>query len=334
MEKYLVVCLGSIGRRHLKNLRSLRPHAKIAVLRLSSAAYPPPPAEADFQFSDIHAATDFSPTAAIICSPANEHANIAKILLERGISVLIEKPLAHEIEGVDALISLANVKKLTLMTAYNLRYLPSLRSVHRLIHSGAIGHVYAARAEVGQYLPDWRPGKPYQDTVSAQKSLGGGALLELSHELDYIYWLFGLPERISASGGHFSDLEIDVEDMVSMNLEYDSPKRLVNVHVDFLQRSISRTCKFIGSEGTLLWDGMANTVSMYSTATREWQAIATEPMTDRNQMYLEELSHFLECIEQKVTPFMAAHEGKDVLKMIKASEKSMQTKTTIHISHE
>lgn len=330
----MVVCLGSIGRRHLKNLRSLRPHAKIAVLRLTSSACSPPPAEADFQFIDIRAAIDFSPVAAIICSPAIEHVSIAKVLLEQSISVLIEKPLSHSIEGVDALISLANTKKLTLMTAYNLRYLPSLKSVHSLIHSGAIGNVYGVRAEVGQYLPDWRPGKPYQETVSAQKSLGGGALLELSHELDYIYWLFGLPERVSANGGHFSDLEIDVEDMVSINLEYDNPKRLVNVHADFLQRSISRTCKFIGSEGTLLWDGMANTVSMYSAATREWQAIAVEAMTDRNQMYLEELSHFLECVEQKVAPYIGAHEGKDVLKIIKASEKSMQTQTTVHIHHE
>lgn len=330
-QRFLIVSLGSIGRRHLRNLRTLRPQARIGVLRLTpSGANEGLPAGADFQFASIDDALAFAPSAAIIASPASTHLAVAVPLARAGIPLLIEKPLAASCDGLDELLAAA--AGIPVMVAYNLRFLPSLVEARRVILGGLIGDVLAVRAEVGQYLPTWRPAIRYQNTVSARQSLGGGALLELSHEFDYLYWMFGLPARVSASGGRYSGLEIDVEDLVSVNLEYDAPRRLIHVHLDLLQRATTRCCKFIGSEGTLRWDGIADTLEHFDPSTGEWRRIATPSCRDRNEMYVAELAHFLQCAASAGTPQVDLRAAQDVLAIVDAARASIANRRAITVT--
>ncbi|NDC76087.1 gfo/Idh/MocA family oxidoreductase [bacterium] len=329
-QRFLVVSLGSIGRRHLRNLRALRPQSLIGVLRLtSSGANEELPECADLQFTSVNDALAFAPSAAIIASPASTHLAVAMPLARAGVPLLIEKPLATSCAGLDELLAAA--AEIPLMVAYNLRFLPSLIEARRLIHAGAIGEVLAVRAEVGQYLPTWRPASRYQNTVSARQALGGGALLELSHEFDYLYWMFGLPTRVTASGGRYSALEIDVEDLVSVNLEYEAPRRLVHVHLDLLQRATTRGCKFIGSEGTLRWDGIADTLECYTPAAAEWRCVQTRPCADRNEMYVAELAHFLQCVARGGRPLVDLRAAHDVLAIVDAARASIAGQCSIKV---
>jgi predicted dehydrogenase len=329
-QKYLIVSLGSIGRRHLRNLRTLCPKAQIGVLRLTPlGAGEGLPEGADVQFATIDEALAFAPAAAIIASPASSHLEVALPLVRAGIPLLIEKPLATTCMGLGELLDAA--AGIPVMVAYNLRFLPSLAEVRRLVHRGAIGEVFAVRAEVGQYLPDWRPAARYQDTVSARQALGGGALLELSHEFDYLYWMFGLPARVTASGGHYSAMEIDVEDLVSVNLEYEAPRRLVHVHLDLLQRATTRGCKFIGSEGTLRWDGIADTLECFVPAAREWRQVETQPCSDRNEMYVAELAHFLDCAASGQMPLVDLRAAYDVMAIVDAARASITGQCSIKV---
>jgi predicted dehydrogenase len=331
-ENYLVVSLGSIGRRHLQNLRRLRPRARIGVLHLSGAPTGPMPEGVDCRFTSMEDARALRPSAAIVCSPASTHLAVARALVEDGVPLLIEKPIAHASAGLAELLALAASRGVPLMTGYNLRFLPSLIETRRLVESGAIGNVLGVRAEVGQYLPDWRPSARYQDSVSARQALGGGALLELSHEIDYIYWLFGAPTRVLAAGGRFSALEIDVEDMVSLCLEYEQPRRLVNIHLDFLQRAASRTCKFIGSGGTLVWNGIADCIDLYRADARQWSRIEVPAVPDRNAMYLDELSHFLEAVERRSVPAIDAAQGLAVLRIVEAARESIIRREAVELA--
>ena len=331
-ENYLVVSLGSIGRRHLQNLRRLRPHARIGVLHLSDVPTGPMPEGVDCRFTSMMDARAFRPSAAIVCSPASTHLAVARALVEDGVPLLIEKPIAHESAGLAELLARAASRGVPLMTGYNLRFLPSLIETRRLVESGAIGNVLGVRAEVGQYLPDWRPSARYQDSVSARQALGGGALLELSHEIDYIYWLFGAPARVLAAGGRFSALEIDVEDMVSLCLEYEQPRRLVNIHLDFLQRAASRTCKFIGSEGTLVWNGIADCIDLYRADARQWSRIEVPAVPDKNAMYLDELSHFLQAVERRSVPGIDGAQGLAVLRIVEAARESIIRREAVELA--
>lgn len=323
IENYLLVSLGSIGKRHLSNLRLLRPQARIGILHLSGAPTGPMAEGVDCCFTSMDEARAFRPSAAIVCSPASTHLTVARALVQDGVPLLIEKPIAHESHGLAELLALATNRGVPLMTGYNLRFQPSLVETHRLIKSGVVGEVLGVRAEVGQYLPDWRPGVDYTDSVSAHQALGGGALLELSHEIDYLYWMFGQPARVLAVGGHYSSLAIDVEDMVSLSLEYERPRRLVSIHLDFLQRSPSRTCKFIGSEGTLVWDGIADTVETYRSALGEWSRIEVPTVPDKNGMYLAELAHFLRAVEERSVPCIDGVQGLAVLRIVEAAKESI-----------
>ena len=204
-ERYLIAGLGSIDRRHLANLRSLRPQARTAVWRLHNPPAPEPPAGADDQFTSLEQVLDFAPSAAIIVGPASPHQELARRPLATAeVHLLIEKPLstdaATDLTGMADLIGSCRDRGLILIIGYTLRFLPRFQAIKARLEAGDIGQVLAARAAVGQYLPDWRSASDYRTGVSAQHALGGGAPLELSHELDYLGWLFGPPARVTAQG--------------------------------------------------------------------------------------------------------------------------------------
>jgi predicted dehydrogenase len=327
-RRFLIASLGSIGRRHLANLKTLIPHAEVAVLRTGSidAALP---VGVVAQFHSLDEAMAFRPQAAIVASPASVHVAVAAPLLRAGIPVLIEKPLATSTAELDELDAAAAQGQARAAVAYNLRFMPSLLQVREKILAGAIGEVRCVRAEVGQYLPDWRPGTPYRSGVSARKDLGGGALLELSHEIDYLRWIFGAPRWVTARGGSLGELGLEVEDAVELCLDYDQPRRLVNIHLDFLQRVPHRSCRFIGAEGTLVWDAAAGSIDIGRSG-GAWERTC-HPMADRNAMYLEELADFLSLVRGGASRLPSLDEGRGVLAVVDAARKSMQSNQTVEV---
>lgn len=331
LKRVLVVSLGSIGRRHLRNLRSLLPEAELAVLRRPGS---PATAEgATHVFQDLLSALAFRPDAAIVASPATEHLAVARALVGQAIPVLVEKPFADRIDGLAGLVSEAEAKSVPLFVAYNLRFHPMMQRVRALLTDNAVGRVLTARAEVGQYLPDWRPGQPYREGVSARRELGGGALLELSHELDYVYWLFGRPQRLYAAGGQIGDLGIEVEDAVALTLCYGDGAPIVNVNLDFLQRAVTRQLRIVGTEGTLSGNLMTGELDLYRAADGNWTR-ETCRLADANQPYLDEVAAFFSAIAGGKAPLLAsARQGTDVICLVEAARQSMAGRREVEIDY-
>lgn len=320
---YILASLGSIGKRHFRNLRALRPQAEITVLRRRESEPVRALGEAISEIYSIEAALALKPDAAILAGPAPTHVALAQRFAENGIPVFIEKPLSNDLVGLTTLSRTANESGVPIMVAYNLRYNKALIAVREQLLRGTIGNVLAVRAEVGQYLPDWRPEYDYRHGVSANKALGGGPLLELSHEIDFLYWIFGMPQRVSGQGGRYSDLDIDVEDCVELCFEYDSPRRIISLHLDFLQRPAARHCKFIGSNGTMTWNAMADTYVVETVELELDRKIIRMPTNDRNQMYLDELSEFLAAVECRGDVSIPLSQGIDVMRIIDAAARSI-----------
>ena len=191
INKVLIVGQGSIGKRHLRLMRGLLQSAEIMVLRHSKTNEIPE--LADGYFYTLQEAITFAPDIAIIANPATLHIETAEALAKIGTHVLIEKPISSSIDGVQNIINLSEKNRSILMTGYNLRFSESLNYFKEQLDSNKIGQLSSVRCEVGQFLPSWRPEQNYQNTVSANSKLGGGVLLELSHEIDYIRWIFGNP---------------------------------------------------------------------------------------------------------------------------------------------
>lgn len=325
----LIVGLGSIGTRHLRNLRSLASDAVLAIWRhrRQSTAHPEITA-ADTVVYDLEAALEFKPHVALIASPASAHIAAAAALAERDIDLFIEKPLSNKLEGVPELIAQCARKNLVLMTGYTLRFNRPLQIAREAILAGKIGRVIHVRAETGSYLPDWRSGGNYREEVSASSELGGGAVLELSHELDYIRWIAGDVRSVSARLGKLGDLEIDVEDTADIILEMANGG-MANIHLDMIQRDTTRSCRFAGSEGTLTWDSITGLVRLYSAATGEWSVLHSPIIYDRNTMYLAALKHFLQCAADKTAPMVTGEDGARVLEIALAAKRSHEEKRVI-----
>jgi len=327
INRILIVGIGSIGERHLRIARDLFPIADIRVLRHKTCSKPPN--HSDGCFSNIKKACGFFPEIAIISTPSPFHIHIAMNLVSIGCHLLIEKPLATNTNGVSDLIDAAYKNNVIIQVGYNLRFHTSLIQFRKLIHEGKIGRVLSVRAEVGQYLPLWRPGSDYRSGVSARKDLGGGVLLELSHELDYLRWIFGEAILLGAVLGNQSDLELDVEDSAFVTLQFSSnnsqPGPIASLCMDFIRHDTTRTCVAIGSEGTLKWDAVDGVVEYWQPGASKWTTIFRHP-TQRDDTYRSEWQHFLDCIENKTSPLVTADDGLAVIKMIEAARISNESK--------
>lgn len=289
-HRVLVIGSGSIAQRHMRNLRSQFPDADVVCVSSTGRNLDISEVPATEVSTSIEDALDSLPDFAVVASPASVHLEHAFKVLERGIPVLVEKPLCPSLTGNRESVLAMGPGKIGV--GYNLRFLPSARVVKQILDKKELGKITTAFAEVGQYLPDWRPGTDYKSGVSAQKVLGGGALLELSHELDYLQWFFGNFTQVMATTKNSGQLGIDVEDNVDAML-ISADDTVVHLHLDLLQRVPTRAFKAIGEKGTLRWDLLRNEVTLLRPGGVQDQ-VFSEPDYDRNDMYVGQMSAFVD----------------------------------------
>lgn len=333
INRVLIVGLGSMGKRHLRLARELLPDADIRVLRHQVCASIPE--YANGCFSSLDQAIDFAPQIAVIASPASFHMSMAQSLARAGQHLLVEKPLSISLEGVPELLETCREMETVLLTGYNLRFLPSLQRFRDLLNEDAIGRVLSIRCEIGQYLPSWRPDTDYRQAVSARQELGGGALLELSHELDYLCWIFGEVEWVKAVLSRQSDLEIDVEDTAHLILGFaptdDRHQLIGTVNLDFIRHDTTRLCTAIGENGSLRWNGLTGVVEHFEAGAKKWRELF-HSRHERDESYLAEWQHFLSCIYEKSPPLITGEDGLQVLQIIGAARESSKSGMQIQVA--
>ncbi len=326
INRILIVGLGSIGKRHLRLARELLPNADIRVLRHQPTnevhAY------SNGSFSSIAESIAFAPQIAVIASPATFHIATAQALAEAGVHLLIEKPLSASLSGVTKLLETCKKQGVVSLTGYNLRFLPSLQRYRDLLGENVVGKVISVRCEIGQYLPSWRPDSDYRQGVSAKHEFGGGALLELSHELDYLRWIFGEVESVKATLSRQSMLEIDVEDTAHLILGFasalDGYQLLGAVNLDFIRHDTTRLCTAIGEKGSLRWNGLTGEVLFYGAGRKEWELMFSY-QHHRDDSYMAEWQNFIECVNAHKIPFITGEDGLKVLQIIEAARRSAKS---------
>jgi predicted dehydrogenase len=296
--KILLAGLGSIGRRHARNLRALLgDELELLAYRVRGEG----DLDAEYglrSFADLDEALAQEPDAVFVTSPASEHVSVALAAARAGCHLFVEKPLSHSLDGVEELIGLVEEQGRVGMVGYQLRFHPSFRRFQEFV---AAETVLAAEFEVGEYLPDMHPWEDYRRLNYSRRDQGGGVLLQFSHDFDLAHGLFGMPRRVFAVGGKRSDLEIDVEDTASTLLDYGG--LAVHVLQDFVRRPPVRSYELIGGTRTETWDDSV----------------------DRNELFLAELRHFLACLEGREQPVVDLRAGADVLRIALAASRSLET---------
>ena len=311
----LIVGYGSIGRRHAANW---------AALELGPIEVCPR--------GGLVEALRQHPDVVLVTNPTSLHVETACQALDAGAHVLVEKPLGSLLGGVPALLERARQTERTLAVGYNLRFHPGLQRMQQLVKAEAIGKIVSARAEVGEYLPDWHPREDYRQSYSGRRDLGGGAVLTFSHELDTLCWLLGPPKRLTALAAHVSRLEIDTEDVAEMVLELASGA-LATVHVDYVRRAPRRALELVGEDGVLRWEYDANQLLQFEPATRQWRVESGDPRFDRNAMFVEELGAFAQATQGRATPLATGEQGAAILAIALAALQSARDGQTIDFTH-
>lgn len=321
--RILIQGSGSIGQRHFRNARSLGHEA--AFLRSRDAVTPFQETffkerlnageEVRAYGSLEEACSDFAPDAAIIASPNHVHAAHAEAAIIAGLPTLIEKPAAVDSASARRLASLAMSGGIPCLIGYNLRFHPHLRALKKEIDSGSLGSLLSVSCEVGESIEDWHPWENYRDTYAPYVKSGGGSLLCFSHDVDYLLWLFGMPDRVAAGGGKLTPLDGDAEDLVQALFGF--PRGLTAlVHIDYWQRPKTRTLKVVGDRATILWSEHDRSLITWTHSTGARVERVLPISFDRNDMFIDEMKHFEAVVEKHQTPESSLHDSALVLEVI------------------
>lgn len=249
-QQALVIGYGSIGKRH---------EAVLSGLGLSTAICSRRVIDHPRSYQSLELAlNDFAPDYVVVANRTSEHLGTLHALKSLGYAgrILVEKPLFSELDDVPEGMENA------IRVGYNLRFHPILLRLRDLLQGQDI---CTFQAYVGQYLPTWRPGTDYRDSYSARADQGGGALLDLSHDIDYTTWLLGGWSRVTATGGKTSALEISSDDAFSLLL--DTPRcPVVHVHVNYLDRAARREIVVNTATHTYVADLVGNRILINGAA--------------------------------------------------------------------
>ena len=208
------------------------------------------------------------------------------------------------------------------LVGFQFRYHPNLLKIKELLAEEKIGRVLSFRSHWGEYLPSWHPWEDYRNSYAAKKDLGGGVLLTLCHNFDYIRWLLGEAQVHSALLGYNSGLGIDVEDTADVSLICREDV-FGSVHLNFTQLPGKHSLELIGNKGSIYWDYYQNRVDLHTfdkTAKLSSESFFTPEGFDRNDLFIDEMKHFIDLVEGKVDPICSLIDG------IKALELSIQAK--------
>jgi predicted dehydrogenase len=295
--KGLVVGGGSIGRRHAQNLRTLGVDPVLLVEPDIHRRRVLSQDRAWTLLDTLEEGLALNPDFAVIAGPTQHHVPQALEAARGGCHLFIEKPLSYSRDHLDHLCQEIERRPLVSLVACNMRFHPGPAKVKRLIEEGGIGDVIAARIQTGSYLPRWRADQDYHRSYSASPEWGG-TILDCIHEIDLALWYFGPAKLLAAVHRPGRTIDLKTDGLAEIILEHEGGA-LCSVHLNFIQRDYRRTCQVIGTEGTLYWDFEDGNVTVYGPTGKEKATYPEPEGWQMNQMYVDELQHFLRAIRNK-----------------------------------
>ncbi len=341
--KFLIAGLGSIGRRHMRNLIALG-EKDIVLYRTRKATMPEEDLAGFPQETDLQAALEkHKPDAVIVSNPTSLHLDVAIPAAEAGCSLLLEKPLSHSMDRIDELASALKKGGGRVVVGFQFRFHPGMMKAKQLISDGEIGRVISAHVHFGEYLPAWHPWEDYRQGYAARADMGGGVVLTQCHSLDYLPWLIGKVESVWGFTAKLSDLEVNVEDTAKIGLRFESGA-LGSIHLDYNQQPPAHYFEVIGTKGSLQWNLADGATRIYraersrsdnggavEAGKKAWDVYQPAPEFERNIMFMDEMKHFIAVARGEVESSCPLEEGINVQRLIGAVLASSNSGTRIKI---
>ena len=300
--KVLIIGLGSIAFKHIKALQELYPSVVIYALRRKGE--PSKEIKGVIEVFDISEIKVDTLSFILISNPTAVHYETIKEVMVYKKPLFIEKPLFETLSNeANDLVMEIERQGIPTYVACNLRFLESIAKIRELLVGKRVNEV---NVYCGSYLPDWRPNIDFRKVYSANKEMGGGVHIDLIHELDYVYWLFGAPIHTESFFSNKSSLDITAYDYANYLWEYDDFS--VSVVLNYYRRDSKRTLEILTDEGTYLVDLLKNTI-LYN------EDLVFQSNQQSLQTYTAQMQFFVEEILNKQTKFNTIVEGYKVLKL-------------------
>ena len=326
----LIIGSGSVGKRHARNLAALGcrisgvdPRAdrrdELAAETPVVGAYAT--AEAALKAGGLD--------GVVVASPTAFHPSDTVAALEAKLPVLLEKPVAKTAEEARLMLRAEQVMGVPVLLGYTWRWWLPLKRLREMLDAKAIGTVRHVQFHMSAHLADWHPWEPYQEFFMASAAQGGGALLDESHWIDLMVWLFGKPEQLIGRVDKISDLEIDADDNVDVLAIYENGLR-VTLHLDLYGRPHEKFIRFVGEGGTILWSADPNRIAIGCESAQKWQEEIFGH--ERNEMFVAVAKEFLAVLAGKSKPSCTLAEGVEVMDLIEAVRESSREGRAVPIA--
>ena len=290
-----VIGCGSIGKKHLANLVQLGYQNILAYDPIEACRKAVAAEFGVLVYAEACEVWARRPEVTLVTTPSHLHVSCALQAASIGSHLFIEKPVSHDLEQLDLLARLVNEKQLVTLVGCNMRFHPGPAQVKRWLEASAVGQVLSARLQTGSYLPRWRPGQDYYQSYSASP-VHGGAVLDCIHELDLALWLLGEARVAAAITRPAVSLGLETDGLAEILLEHVSGA-VSSVHLNFVQRNYRRGLQIIGSTGSIEWEWSTAHAYWYGPEGDVVESVAQPADWLVNQMYLDELRHFLTCVQ-------------------------------------
>ena len=300
--KVLIIGLGSIGKKHVTAIKSIRPNAEIFALRSAINANIYPGVTNIFKIEEIESVViDF----AIIANPTSEHKSTIAQLMPFGFPLFIEKPIYSSLD-IEDLVNSVGSKGISTYVACNLRFLDCIRFIEDNLPLFPYKKLNEVNVYCGSYLPEWRPNIDFKETYSANAELGGGVHIDLIHELDYLYWLFGMPNKVTRIFKSQSSLAISSFDYANYLLGYNG--FCAGVVLNYYRRDSKRTLELVFEDETWNIDLLKNQI----TCKNQILFSSEQRIADTYQSQME---YYINCLSKKTESFNTISDAFNVLKI-------------------
>ena len=315
----LIIGNGSVGKRHASNFSSLGCEISLFDLNQDRLKEVSSGVTVKASYKDIEEALRLDKfDGAVICSPTLYHPEQALLLIEAGVTVLLEKPLAINLTDAKSLKSSIEKFNGKLLLGYTWRWWEPLGKLKKMILENIIGNVRHVQFNMSAHLADWHPYERYQDFFMSSKKLGGGALLDESHWIDIMIWIFGMPKSITGKVSKLSNLEIETDDNVDLVCYYENMN--ITIHLDLYGRPHDKSIRFIGERGSLFWTADPNRIRLSKQSSQVWDDYNFDGQ--RNDMFINLAKDFMEVMNNKIEIRCSVDDGINVLKIIEAARES------------
>ncbi len=307
----LFVGLGSIGQRHLRNIRKIYPKYKIFAYRRvfktptlnNSNRVLNQPLKKKYKITYVNSLkklSKYSIDIGIICSPSNMHVDESISLLKQNINIFVEKPLGSSLKNINKLNNLALKSKKVSMVGFQLKFCPIINFLKNTIKSKKFGIIKYLSIHHGEHIKNFHTYEKYEDLYAARKKLGGGVILTQIHEIDYLLYLLSdySLEKTKSIDLKISDLKIDVEDISSNILvfkNYKNERVITNINLNYFEIPRRREINIIFQKARIKADLIKQEIIIL---TQKNKKILKFPYK-RNDLFMKELKYFIKCVKYK-----------------------------------